>query len=74
MPLPLGHAVIGFATHRLRGANGPRSGRWKTLLGIVILSNLPDVDVVFGIVFRMKGGVRVGQVAEENGDTWFIDI
>ena len=55
MPLPLGHAAIGFAAHSLRSANGSGLGRWKALLGILIISNLPDVDVVLGIVLQGNG-------------------
>ena len=55
MPLPLGHAAIGFAAHSLCRTNGSPSGRWKTLLGILIVSNLPDLDVALGIVFRGNG-------------------
>ena len=57
MPLPIGHAAIGFATHSFCDGNESSSGRWKVLLGIVILSNLPDVDVVLGIVLCGNGNV-----------------
>jgi membrane-bound metal-dependent hydrolase YbcI (DUF457 family) len=57
MPLPIGHAVIGFTTQSLFGTEESRSGRWKALLGILILSNLPDVDVLLGIVFHGNGNV-----------------
>ena len=57
MPLPLGHATIGFAAHSLFSANGSGLGRWKALLGILILSNLPDVDVLLGIVCEGNGNV-----------------
>jgi membrane-bound metal-dependent hydrolase YbcI (DUF457 family) len=57
MPLPIGHAVIGFTTQSLFSAEESSSGRWKTLLGVLILSNLPDVDVLLGIVFHGNGNV-----------------
>jgi len=57
MPLPIGHATIGFATHGLCSANESGFCRWKTLLGILIFSNLPDIDVVLGIVFHGNGNV-----------------
>ena len=57
MPLPIGHAAIGFATHSFCNGNESSCGRWKVLLGILILSNLPDVDVVLGIVFIGNGNV-----------------
>lgn len=57
MPLPIGHAAIGFTTHSLCSANGSGFCRWKALLGILILSNLPDVDVVLGIILHGNGNV-----------------
>jgi hypothetical protein len=57
MSLPIGHAVIGFTTQSLFGAEEARSDGWKALLGILILSNLPDVDVLLGIVFQGNGNV-----------------
>jgi len=57
MPLPIGHAAIGFTTYSLCSANESGFGRWKVLLGILIFSNLPDVDVVLGIVFHGNGNV-----------------
>jgi hypothetical protein len=57
MPLPIGHAVIGFTTQSLFSAEESSSDRWKALLGILILSNLPDVDVLLGIVFHGNGNV-----------------
>jgi len=55
MPLPIGHAAIGFATQSLCCGELPSFGRCKTLLGVLVLSNLPDIDVVFGILFRGNG-------------------
>lgn len=57
MPLPIGHAAIGFATHSLCNGNHSTGSRWKLLLGILILSNLPDVDVALGIVFSGNGNI-----------------
>ena len=55
MPLPIGHATIGFTAYSLFCRNGSSLGRWKAPLGILILSNLPDVDVVIGIVLQGNG-------------------
>ena len=55
MPLPIGHATIGFTAYSLLSGNGSSLGRWKAPLGILILSNLPDVDVVLGIVLQGNG-------------------
>jgi hypothetical protein len=57
MPLPIAHSAIGFTTYSLSSANESGSGQWKALLPIFILSNLPDVDVVLGIVFHGNGNV-----------------
>ena len=57
MPLPIGHAVIGFTTRRIFSAEESGFGRWKTLLVVLLLSNLPDVDVLLGIVFQGNGNV-----------------
>ena len=57
MPLPIGHAAIGFTTHSFCGGREFGGSRWKVLLAILILSNLPDVDVVLGIVFVGNGNV-----------------
>ncbi len=55
MPLPIGHAAIGFTVCDLCGADESNFYKWKALLGILILSNLPDVDVVLGIIFHGNG-------------------
>ena len=55
MPLPIGHAVIGFTTQSLFSAEASSFGRWKALFVILILSNLPDVDVLLGIVLHGNG-------------------
>jgi len=55
MPLPIGHVTIGFTAYSLLSGNGSSLGRWKAPLGILILSNLPDVDVVLGIVLQGNG-------------------
>ena len=55
MSLPIGHATIGFTAYTLFCGNGMSLGRWKGPLGILILSNLPDVDVVIGIILQGNG-------------------
>lgn len=54
MPLPLGHIAAGLATHELT-ADRPVSSRWKLLATIVVLSNLPDLDVVIGLLLQWNG-------------------
>ena len=55
MSLPIGHATIGFTAYSLFCGNGLSLGRWKAPLGILVLSNLPDVDVVIGLILRGNG-------------------
>jgi hypothetical protein len=54
MPLPLGHIAIGLATHEVGTARSAFS-RWKLFAAIVVLSNLPDVDVLIGLLFHWNG-------------------
>jgi membrane-bound metal-dependent hydrolase YbcI (DUF457 family) len=55
MPLPLGHSAIGFATHCLISKNTTSVNRWKLAIFIIILSNLPDIDVLFGLILQGNG-------------------
>jgi membrane-bound metal-dependent hydrolase YbcI (DUF457 family) len=51
MPLPLGHIAIGLATHEV-GTTRSAFSRWKLFAAIVVLSNLPDIDVIIGLLFH----------------------
>ena len=55
MPLPLGHSAIGFATHCLISKNKSSFNQWKLAIFIIILSNLPDIDVLFGLILQGNG-------------------
>ena len=55
MPAPLGHATIGLATHALYCRDQSILGSWKTLVFVVFLSNLPDIDVLVGLVVKGNG-------------------
>jgi membrane-bound metal-dependent hydrolase YbcI (DUF457 family) len=55
MPLPLGHSAIGFATHCLISKNTSSFNQWKLAIFIIILSNLPDIDVLFGLILQSNG-------------------
>ena len=54
MPLPVGHTAIGLATFEL---TSHRSGfrRWKRFLFITVLANLPDIDVIIGLLLTWNG-------------------
>jgi len=55
MPLPLGHSAIGFATHSLISNDKGCFNKWRVAIFIVILSNLPDIDVLLGLVLQNNG-------------------
>lgn len=54
MPLPLGHLAIGLATHEL-SSDQSAFGRWKLFAAILVLANLPDIDVIFGLLIEWNG-------------------
>jgi hypothetical protein len=55
VPLPLGHMTIGFAAYEISRNNSTTCPWWKTAVFIGILANLPDVDVLIGLLFRGNG-------------------
>jgi membrane-bound metal-dependent hydrolase YbcI (DUF457 family) len=55
MPLPIGHSAIGFATHSLISRDNSRFNKWQAAIFIVLLSNLPDIDVLFGLILQNNG-------------------
>ena len=54
MPLPLGHIAIGLAADEV-GTTRSAFSRWKLFAAIVVLSNLPDIDVIIGLLFHWNG-------------------
>ncbi len=55
MPLPIGHTAIGLAAHSLVSKNHSNRNWWKVLMGVILLSNLPDVDVAIGLFLQGNG-------------------
>ena len=56
MSLPLGHFAVGITTHELCANKSKSSFReWKILTMIALLANLPDIDVVLGLLFQANG-------------------
>jgi membrane-bound metal-dependent hydrolase YbcI (DUF457 family) len=55
MPLPAGHLAIGFTAFKLYRKNGSDTSMWRMLFVVVLLSNLPDVDVLFGLLLEGNG-------------------
>jgi len=57
MPLPFGHAAIGLTTCSLCSRNNYVHDLLKISIFVTILSNLPDIDVVIGLIFKGNGNV-----------------
>ena len=57
MPLPLGHTAIGLATHDLSCKGNSTTNPWKTFLLVLFLANLPDIDILIGLVIHSNGNV-----------------
>lgn len=57
MPLPLGHAAIGFATYDIFKKETRHPHWWKQFILIIVLSNLPDLDVLWGLLVDGNGWV-----------------
>ena len=55
MPLPLGHTAAGLAVHDLYSKSYDNGPLWKILTYVIILTNLPDIDVVIGLVVHGNG-------------------
>lgn len=57
MPLPLGHAAIALTTHNVCCKNYSAISWWKVVVFVVVLANLPDIDVVIGLLLQGNGCV-----------------
>jgi membrane-bound metal-dependent hydrolase YbcI (DUF457 family) len=55
MPLPLGHSAIGLTVSSLSDNTNTILTKCRCVLYIVILSNLPDIDVLVGLVLQGDG-------------------
>jgi len=55
MPLPLGHTAIGLAAYELGNDFNSALSRVKILVFITILANLPDIDVIVGLLLKSNG-------------------
>jgi hypothetical protein len=59
MPLPLGHAAIGLVTCEIcKTPSGANPFKWKTvpsLLLVIVLANLPDIDIILGLLIDGNG-------------------
>ena len=55
MPLPLGHTAAGLAIHDVYAKGRSALGLWKTLTFVIVLTNLPDLDVLVGLMVHGNG-------------------
>ena len=55
MPLPLGHTAAGLAIHDVYAKGRSPLGLWKTLAFVIVLTNLPDIDVLVGLIVHGNG-------------------
>ncbi len=55
MPLPLGHTAAGLAIHDLYAKSNNKVPLWKILIYVIALTNLPDIDVLIGLVVKGNG-------------------
>lgn len=55
MPLPLGHTAIGLATYELGANDDSALSRVKLFIFLTVLANLPDVDIIAGLLIKWNG-------------------
>ena len=55
MPFPLGHSAIGLAAYHTIDTSPRGRSPWKVLGFIVVLANLPDADVIAGLLLHGNG-------------------
>ena len=55
MPLPMGHIAVGLATYELSTNNNSKTNSLKLIIFLTILANLPDFDVIFGLLIKWNG-------------------
>jgi len=57
MPFPIGHTAIGLATFETAQSPSARGSRLAPVLFITLLANLPDLDVLAGLILQGNGAV-----------------
>lgn len=57
MPLPLGHTAIGLAAYQTVGQVEQQPSRRMLWVWIMLLANLPDCDVVLGLLVEDNGNL-----------------
>lgn len=57
MPLPLGHTAIGLAAYELSTNHNSERFSLKSIIILTVLANMPDFDVVVGLLIKCNGNV-----------------
>jgi len=47
--------AIGLATHNLLGEDRSSLTLWKAITSVAILANLPDIDIIIGLIMEGNG-------------------
>jgi membrane-bound metal-dependent hydrolase YbcI (DUF457 family) len=55
MPSPVGHAAAGLVIHSLYAKSNKKGQLWKIVVYVIVLTNLPDVDVLIGLLVDGNG-------------------
>ena len=55
MPFPLGHTAVALAVHETVSSKQNDSSRPGLLVYVTVLANLPDLDVVYGLIVQGNG-------------------
>ena len=55
MPFPIGHTAIAMAAFESARSHRDSGSRLTKALFIIFLANLPDIDIVFGLILRGDG-------------------
>jgi len=55
MPFPIGHTAIGLAAFETTQTSPTRRSRLASVIFITLLANLPDIDVLIGLIFQGNG-------------------
>lgn len=55
MSLPLGHLALGVTAYDFCADRVSVFRHWRTMVFVAILANLPDIDMIFGLVLQGNG-------------------
>ncbi len=83
MPLPLGHTAIGLAAFETANTKDRCDSRLRLFIYVTILANLPDIDMLFGLLINGNGAafhrgpthsllfaITAGFIATQMGRLW----